>query len=97
LHRTAEVVPGTVVFSTRTADVVIGLLLLMLSHGLRRRKHRAWQAVILLLGTLAFYHREFYAVGDPGTRWRALATLVGLVIADVVIGLTFIALSRDLF
>jgi lysyl-tRNA synthetase class 2 len=121
LHRTAEVVPGTVVFSTRTADVVIGLLLLMLSHGLRRRKHRAWQAVILLLatsvavhilrdhhfgtiavtivllGALAFYHREFYAVGDPGTRWRALATLVGLVIADVVIGLTFIALSRDLF
>ena len=120
LHRTAEVVPGTVVFSTRTADVIIGLLLLMLSHGLRRRKHRAWQAVMLLLatavavhllrahhfgtivvtlallGALAFYHREFYAVGDPGTRWRSLAALAGLIIADVLIGLGFIAVSRDL-
>src|SRR5258708_12034913 len=35
---------------TRTADIIIGLLLLMVSHGLRRRKRRAWEAVLALLG-----------------------------------------------
>jgi lysyl-tRNA synthetase class 2 len=33
----------------RSADVIVGLLLLLLSHGLRRRKRRAWQAVLALL------------------------------------------------
>jgi lysyl-tRNA synthetase class 2 len=42
-------VPGTLTDVTRSADVIVGLLLLMLSHGLRRRKRRAWQAVIFLL------------------------------------------------
>src|SRR5260370_42152805 len=34
---------------TRTADVIIGLLLLMASHGLRRRDRRAWETVMALL------------------------------------------------
>ena len=74
----------------------------MLSHGLRRRKRRAWQAgaVLALAGSLVlhlllrrspphlatmlvtaailaallvFFRSEFYAIGDPRTRWRALA------------------------
>ena len=45
----AAVVPGTLVAVTGTAVVIIGLLLLMLSHGLRRRKRRAWQAAVVLL------------------------------------------------
>ncbi len=49
LHRLAAVAPGTLTSLTGTADVIIGLLLLMLSHGLRRRKRRAWQAVVVLL------------------------------------------------
>jgi lysyl-tRNA synthetase class 2 len=108
--------------------VLIGLLLLMLSHGLRRRKRRAWQAVTLLLalsvvvylvhvphvivhavpnlapavvtaGVLAvllYFRAEFYAVGDPRTRWRALTVFAGLVVADVAIGLTYILLARGL-
>ncbi len=47
----SDIVPGTLVNLTRTADVIIGVLLLMLSHGLRRRKRRAWAAVITLLAT----------------------------------------------
>src|SRR5258708_35420602 len=35
---------------TRTADIVIGLLLLMVSHGLRRRKRRGRAGVLSLLG-----------------------------------------------
>ncbi|MGA8462650.1 MAG: phosphatidylglycerol lysyltransferase domain-containing protein, partial [Trebonia sp.] len=34
---------------TRSADVIIGLMLVLLAHGLRRRKRRAWQAVLALL------------------------------------------------
>lgn len=120
LHRINTFVPGPFANVTRTADVIIGLMLLLLAHGLRRRKRRAWQAVTLLLAfsaaihlahyphwapacvavaalaALVFYRREFYAMGDPRTRWRALAVLAGLVVADVAIGLTYILLARGL-
>ncbi len=117
---------------TRTADIIIGLLLLLVSHGLRRRKRRAWEAVLALLGAgvlvhltagliafgrdgampplrpfsttvsvililaLAWFRREFYAVGDPRTRWRALWVLCYLVVADVAIGLGYLSVSRGL-
>ncbi|HTU06608.1 MAG TPA: phosphatidylglycerol lysyltransferase domain-containing protein, partial [Trebonia sp.] len=42
-------VPGTLTNVTRSADVIIGLMLVLLAHGLRRRKRRAWQAVVALL------------------------------------------------
>jgi lysyl-tRNA synthetase, class II len=48
-HRIVQFVPGTEVAVASTAIVITGLLLLMLSYGMRRRKRRAWQAVIALL------------------------------------------------
>jgi lysyl-tRNA synthetase, class II len=119
LHRIAPFVPGTMTNVTSTATVIIGLLLLMLSHGLRRRKRRAWEAATVLLAfsavihllhgyhiqgvaavavlaVLLFFRSEFYAVGDPRTRWRAAGVFVGLVIADVAIGLTYMLLARHL-
>jgi lysyl-tRNA synthetase class 2 len=120
LHRIAPFVPGTMTNVTSTATVIIGLLLLMLSHGLRRRKRRAWQAVTVLLafsvvihavhapyrgqgiaaaivlGVLLFFRDEFYAMGDPRTRWRAAGVFAGLVVADVAIGLTYMLLARRL-
>jgi lysyl-tRNA synthetase class 2 len=124
LHRLALIAPGTLSNLTRTADVIIGLLLLMLSHGLRRRKRRAWQAVTLLLASslaihllvrrpmlqhlvptlvaaillasLLAFRREFYATGDPRTRWRALWALGGLLIADAIIGLAYLSVTRGL-
>ena len=121
LHRLTEIAPSLLAILPRVADVIIGLLLLMLSHGLRRRKRRAWEAVMLLLACSAVFHvllpgrhlipavtaivllalllvyrKEFYAVGDPRTRWRALWALGGLAIADVAIGLTYISLTRGL-
>jgi lysyl-tRNA synthetase class 2 len=120
LGRIAAFVPGTVTNVASTATVIIGLLLLMLSHGLRRRKRRAWQAVTLLLAfsilihvvhapylaqgaaatavlaVLLYFREEFYAVGDPRTRWRAAGGFAGLVVADVAIGLTYILLARHL-
>jgi lysyl-tRNA synthetase class 2 len=85
LHEAGAVMPGAgLATAARVAGVITGLLLLMLSHGLRRRKHRAWQGVTALLA------------GDPRSRWRALRVLPALLAADTVIGLAFIALSRDL-
>ncbi|HEX9063690.1 MAG TPA: phosphatidylglycerol lysyltransferase domain-containing protein [Streptosporangiaceae bacterium] len=133
LQKLPVVVPGTVAALTRTADIIIGLLLLMLSHGLRRRKHRAWQEVMGLLtisALIALAHatylmnhqrqdeaikvgvgfvillllivagialrKQFYAVGDPRTRWRALGALIGLLVADVLIGVGYLSGPADL-
>jgi lysyl-tRNA synthetase, class II len=120
LHKFTHLVPGTLTNVTRSADVIIGLTLLLLAHGLRRRKRRAWQAVAALLAfdiaihfshsqriyttivalvvliALLYFRDEFYAEGDQRTRWRALWVLAALVIADVVIGLTYILLARGL-
>ena len=49
LRKVNAVVPGTLTNVTHTSDVITGLLLLMLARGLRRRKRRAWQAVVALL------------------------------------------------
>jgi lysyl-tRNA synthetase, class II len=119
LHRLNAFVPGTLTNVTHSAYVIIGLMLVLLSHGLRRRKRRAWQAVlallvfdivihfiphwehtysaivaIVLLATLLHFHDEFYAVGDPRTRWSALRVFVALVAADLAISLGFIATGQ---
>jgi lysyl-tRNA synthetase class 2 len=120
LHRLTPFVPGVLTNVTNTAEVIIGLLLLMLSRGLRRRKRRAWQAATLLLAfsvvihvvhapylgpgiaagvvlaALLFFRDEFYAVGDSRTRWRAVWVFLGLVAADITIGLSYMLLARGL-
>ncbi len=49
LHKVNAVVPGTLTNVTHASSVITGLLLLMLARGLRRRKRRAWQAVVAVL------------------------------------------------
>jgi lysyl-tRNA synthetase, class II len=56
LHKFNEVVPGTLTNAAHTSDVIVGLLLLMLARGLRRRKRSAWQAVIALLAFNVVIH-----------------------------------------
>jgi lysyl-tRNA synthetase class 2 len=134
LRGLSDLAPGTLVSLTRTTDIIIGLLLLMLSHGLRRRKRRAWAAVMALLAVglvihaglgvivhalrpavpvpplhpvpaafsavlliaLYAFRRQFYAVGDPRSRWRALWVLCGLLAADMVIGLAYMSVLGGL-
>jgi lysyl-tRNA synthetase class 2 len=123
LRKVNAVVPGTLTNVTHASTVIIGLLLLMLARGLRRRKRRAWQAVvallvidigfhfslhlplhfhvasvsgvtaIVLLAALLYRHQDFYAVGDPRTRWTAVWVFVGLVIMDFAIGLGYLAVG----
>src|SRR3984885_11036054 len=124
LHKIKPFVPGFLANVTRTSDVIVGLLLVLLALGLRRRKRRAWQAVlallafdvvihflhfphlpreisisvssivaIVLLAALLFFHREFYAIGDPRTRWSVLNVFVVLVVADIAIGLGYLSVG----
>jgi lysyl-tRNA synthetase, class II len=101
--------------------VVSGALLMLLSHALRRRKQRAWRAVVTilvitvvlhilhgptqwremvdwlpldaaLLVALLVFHKEFFARGDPRTRWMALSAFVGLTASSFVLGTLLIEL-----
>lgn len=84
LHAAQTAMPF-IVGLTETARVIIGLLLLMLCHGLRRRKYRSWQAVMVLLvvagvtNLVRIYH-YMHAHGHMGLP-------VGLVITLALIGL----------
>jgi len=128
LHKLNEIAPGVLSLFPRVADVIVGLLLLMLSHALRRRKKRAWQGVMLLLAfsvivhgvaaiahtalpdrqhvvgligaaillvILWIYRSEFYATGDPRTRWRAVWVFFGLAAVDIIIGFAFLSFSGN--
>jgi lysyl-tRNA synthetase class 2 len=124
LHKINAFVPGTLTNVAHSADVIVGLLLLLLSQGLRRRKRRAWQAVLGLLAfdvlihlwysyrphahsavviphsvavalvlaaVLLFFQHDFYALGDPRSRWHALWVFLLLAAADLAIGLGYLA------
>jgi lysyl-tRNA synthetase class 2 len=103
--------PVSVVHAASAGAVIAGILLIMLAHGLRRRKRRAWRAAVVLLiassvlhiakgldveeavGTLVLaviivlLHREFYAAGDPRTRWSAPVALATMFILSCVLGM----------
>ncbi|WP_344222978.1 phosphatidylglycerol lysyltransferase domain-containing protein [Lapillicoccus jejuensis] len=52
LHEVGALLPGVVTISV-SASILTGLALLVLGHGLRRRKRRAWRAVVVLLAVSA--------------------------------------------
>ncbi|MCX3063257.1 phosphatidylglycerol lysyltransferase domain-containing protein [Streptomyces beihaiensis] len=49
MHTVAEVLPGTLGPYAAALALSSGVLLLLLAHGLRRRKRRAWRATVVLL------------------------------------------------
>ncbi|MFC5907032.1 phosphatidylglycerol lysyltransferase domain-containing protein [Streptacidiphilus monticola] len=115
VHEIASFLPGTVTSLATAAALVVGLLLIMLAHGLRRRKARAYRAVmvvlpigavlqglrwhhvgsavitVLVLVVLALNRREFYALSDPRTRWRALLNFVVLLVLSFGIGMVIVS------
>lgn len=43
---------------------------------------------------LLVYRRQFYALGDPTTRWRAVGAFFGLLAFSFVVGLSTVAMNR---
>ncbi|WP_308216397.1 MULTISPECIES: phosphatidylglycerol lysyltransferase domain-containing protein [Streptomyces] len=65
MHTLAEVLPGELGPFAAALSLSTGLLLLLLAHGLRRRKRRAWRAAVGLLpaGALAQFTYRHSLVG----------------------------------
>ncbi|MBW8799973.1 MAG: DUF2156 domain-containing protein [Streptomyces sp.] len=49
MHAMAEVLPGSLGPFAAALSLSVGVLLLLLAHGLKRRKRRAWRAAVVLL------------------------------------------------
>ncbi|WP_248960438.1 phosphatidylglycerol lysyltransferase domain-containing protein [Sphaerisporangium perillae] len=72
-----DIFPGTVTTLAAAASLLVGVLLVMLAHALRRRKVRAWRAVVLLLPLGALVE---------ALRWRHSATAaISLVLFIVLV------------
>ena len=67
LHQLAEVLPGAVSTVATAAALVVGILLVLLAHGLKRRKRRAWRAAVVLLAV---------SVALDVLRWHAMVAAV---------------------
>jgi lysyl-tRNA synthetase class 2 len=115
LHRLAAYLPGMLESTAVAAVMVVGILLVLLAHALRRRKRRAWRAVVLLLATsvmfhavryhgfaslvlslimlvgLVVYRQDFYALGDPRSRWRAVLVFLALAVFSIGLGLAIVS------
>ncbi|MFG2831668.1 phosphatidylglycerol lysyltransferase domain-containing protein [Streptomyces sp. NPDC048434] len=115
MHALAEVLPGAVSPLAAAASIVVGILLLLLAHGLKRRKRRAWGAAVALLPVgiaaqlvyrhsvfgavlslallafLVWHRREFAALPDPRSRWKAVANLIVLGGASFAIGMVIVS------
>ncbi|NUR84161.1 MAG: DUF2156 domain-containing protein [Nonomuraea sp.] len=105
----SDLLPGTVTTVARATSLVVGIMLVMIAHALRRGKVRAWRAVVVLLpvsavmgvlhlrpvtavislallAVLVAGRREFAALSDPRSRWRALWNLLVLGVIDLGLG-----------
>ncbi|MFF7180249.1 phosphatidylglycerol lysyltransferase domain-containing protein [Streptomyces sp. NPDC008121] len=65
MHAVAEVLPGTLGPLSAALSLSAGVLLLLLAHGLKRHKRRAWRAAVVLLplGALAQFVWRHSLVG----------------------------------
>ncbi|MGP4049195.1 phosphatidylglycerol lysyltransferase domain-containing protein [Streptomyces sp. 2A115] len=65
MHTLAEVLPGALGPFAAALSLSTGVLLLLLAHGLRRRKRRAWRAAVVLLplGALAQFTYRHSLIG----------------------------------
>ncbi|MFJ1751013.1 phosphatidylglycerol lysyltransferase domain-containing protein [Streptomyces sp. NPDC088116] len=115
MHTLAEVLPGALGPFAAALSLSAGVLLLLLAHGLKRHKRRAWRAAVVLLpvgavGQFTYRHslagvvlslvlltllvrhrREFAALPDPHSRWRALANFVLMGAGSIGLGLIIVS------
>jgi lysyl-tRNA synthetase class 2 len=115
MHSLAEVLPGATGPFAAALSLSAGVLLLLLAHGLKRHKRRAWRASVILLPAGAFgqfvyrhsvigvllslallalllrHRREFAALPDPRSRWKALANFILMGAGSIGLGLVIVS------
>ncbi|WP_326810988.1 phosphatidylglycerol lysyltransferase domain-containing protein [Streptomyces scopuliridis] len=77
MHTVAEVLPGALGPLSAALSISVGVLLLLLAHGLKRRKRRAWQAAVVLLPA--------GAVAQFGYRHSLVGALLSLVLLALLL------------
>jgi lysyl-tRNA synthetase, class II len=66
MHEIAGLMPGGVTTLATAGSLMVGVLLVLLAHALKRRKRRAWRAAVTLLPIGALLHLlRWHAIG-PG-------------------------------
>ncbi|MCU1595473.1 MAG: putative rane protein with lysine transferase [Frankiales bacterium] len=78
LHRLREYVPGGLSHVSTAATLVVGVLLVLLAHGLRRRKRRAFRLTVVLLSASVALH--ILKGLDVEEALVSLVLLVGLLV-----------------
>jgi lysyl-tRNA synthetase class 2 len=64
-------------------------------HLLRSEQFAGIAMYLVFLILLIVYRGEFYALSDPKSRWRAIWTFWGMLLADVAIGLVLVSARAD--
>ncbi|MGW0557071.1 phosphatidylglycerol lysyltransferase domain-containing protein [Streptomyces sp. NPDC002926] len=77
MHTLAEVLPGSTGPFAAALSLCAGVLLLLLAHGLKRHKRRAWRAAVILLPA--------GAVGQFVYRHSVIGALVSLVLLTLLL------------
>ncbi|MEU9013817.1 phosphatidylglycerol lysyltransferase domain-containing protein [Streptomyces sp. NPDC048479] len=77
MHSIAEVLPGSTGPFAAALSLCAGVLLLLLAHGLKRHKRRAWRAAVILL--------PVGAVGQFVYRHSVIGALVSLVLLTLLL------------
>jgi len=77
LRTFTEIVPGAIGDAASAATVVTGVLLVLIAHGLRRRKVRAWRAAVTLLGVSVL-------LNGVRLHWAALLVALGVLVVLIL-------------
>ncbi|MEU3916859.1 phosphatidylglycerol lysyltransferase domain-containing protein [Streptomyces sp. NPDC029004] len=77
MHSLAEVLPGATGPFAAALSLSVGVLLLLLAHGLKRHKRRAWRAAVILL--------PIGAVGQFVYRHSVIGALVSLLLLTLLL------------
>ncbi|MGV9316810.1 phosphatidylglycerol lysyltransferase domain-containing protein [Streptomyces sp. NPDC003691] len=76
-HALVEVLPGATGPFAAALSLSVGVLLLLLAHGLKRHKRRAWRAAVVLLPLGAFVQFSY--------RQSVIGTVVSLVVLALLL------------
>jgi lysyl-tRNA synthetase class 2 len=76
MHTVAGQLPGATTTLAAVGTLMVGVLLVLLAHALRRRKRRAWRAVCVLLPVGAALHMLRWHQPGPGVVSLALFVVI---------------------